>query len=140
MNTLLPVRIIFGVAAIYETVLGLAFIVAGPAIFTAAGIEPPNHWGYLHFPAGLLVIFGYMFLQIARDPLANRGFVPYGILLKVCYVATVGWHWYSGGVPPMWKYLAAADLALALLFFWSLIPISMLVEESAKKAALPHAA
>lgn len=140
MKTLLSVRLLFAAAAAYELILGFAFIVAAPAVFAAAGIEPPNHWGYIHFSAGLLVIFGYMFLQIARDPVEHRELIPYGILLKVCYVATVGWHWAMGGVPDMWKYFAAIDFVFAVLFFWALVPVATAAEEPEPHATLPHPA
>jgi hypothetical protein len=138
MKTLLPVRVLFWIAAAYEMILGLAFIVAGPAIFSALAITPPNHWGYLHFSAGLLVVFGFMFYQIARDPVAHHELIPYGILLKICYVATVAWYWYDGDVPPIWKVFALLDLGFALLFFWSMIPIEAAVAP-AKPSIPSHA-
>ena len=129
MKTLLPIRILFYVAAAYDGLLGLAFVVAAPKIYEIAGITPPNHWGYIHFAAGLLVIFGLMFLTVALWPVANRYLIAYGILLKVCYVATVGWHWIHGGIPNLWKYFALADTVFAALFVWSLIAL-MSAEES----------
>ena len=73
MKSLLPVRLLYAIAALYDGLLGLAFIVAAPQIFQLVAITPPNHWGYVHFAAGLLVIFGFMFLQIALRPVENRG-------------------------------------------------------------------
>jgi hypothetical protein len=121
MKSLLPVRVLYAVAALYEGLLGLTFIVAAPQVFQLVGITPPNHFGYVHFPAGILVIFGFMFLQIARRPVENHGLVLYGFLLKFCYVATVGWHWYFGDVPAIWKWFAGADALFALLFLWSMV-------------------
>lgn len=119
MKSLFPVRLLYGIAAAYEIALGLAFIAAGPTIFSALEITPPNHWGYLHFSAGLLLVFGFMFFQLARDPVAHRELVPYAILFKLCYVATVAWHWANGDVPALWKAFAAADVVFAGLFGWS---------------------
>lgn len=119
MKSLLPLRVLYSVAFLYDGLLGLAFIAAGPQLFQLAGITPPNHWGYVHFAAGTLVIFGWMFLQIARDPLANRGLVIYGVLLKACYVATVLWSELQGGIPMLWKWFAAFDLLFLVLFLWS---------------------
>ena len=65
MKSPLPIRILFFVSFAYDGLLGLAFIFAAPTIFELAGITPPNHWGYVHFAAGTLVIFAWMFLQIA---------------------------------------------------------------------------
>ena len=128
MKSLLPVRILYSVAAAYDGLLGLLFIVAGPQVFQLAGITPPNHWGYVHFAAGVLVLFGYLFLQIALRPLRERNLILYGIFLKICYVATVGWHWAQGGVPDMWKWFAGADVVFAFLFFWSMVVLESAAE------------
>ena len=58
MKSLQSIRALYGVAAAYDGLLGLAFIVAAPQIYAWVGITPPNHWGYIHFAAGMLVIFG----------------------------------------------------------------------------------
>ena len=119
MKSLLSIRILYVVASAYDGLLGLAFLVAAPRIFALAGITPPNHWGCVHFAAGMLVIFGCMFLRIALKPLENQNLVIYGVLLKACYVLTVLWHEFHGGVPMMWKYFAVADLVFLVLFLWS---------------------
>lgn len=120
MKPLLSLRLLYAVSAAYDGLLGLAFIVAAPQLYAWVGITPPNHWGYIHFAAGLLVIFGCMFLMIALRPVENRNLVPYGILLKVCYVSTVAWHWSHGGIPAIWTYFAFADALFFLAFVWSL--------------------
>ena len=125
MNSLATIRILYGLAAAYDGLLGLAFLVAGPQLFDCLGITPPNHWGYVHFSAGLLVVFGCMFLAIARRPVDNRNLVFYGVLLKICYISTVVWHSYQGGVPLIWKQFALADVGFAFCFLWSLKPITL---------------
>lgn len=120
MKSLLPVRALYAAASIYDGALGLAFIFAAPALFERAGVTPPNHFGYVHFAAALLVVFALMFAQIARDPSRNRGLIFYGVLLKASYVATVLWHEFHGGVPGIWKIFAACDAAFLLLFLASL--------------------
>lgn len=124
MKSLPLVRVLYAVAALYDGLLGLAFIICAPQIFLMAGITPPNHWGYVHFAAGVLVIFGWMFLRICLRPVEERNLILYGILLKVCYVATVCWHWYQGGVPDLWKWFAGADTLFTLLFLWSMAAIA----------------
>ena len=121
MKPLLWIRLLFAVGGLYDGLLGLAFIVAGPSIYAWMAITPPNHWGYIQFPAGLLVIFGIMFGAIAADPTANRNLIPYGILLKLCYVGPVIWNEAHGGIPAMWKYFAVADTAFAILFAWAMM-------------------
>lgn len=119
MKSLLSIRILYVLAAAYDGLLGLAFLLAAPRVFAWVGITPPNHWGYIHFAAGTLVIFALMFGQIARKPLENKNLVIYGILLKACYILTVLWHESHGGVPRIWTWFAAADLVFLLLFLWS---------------------
>gem|GEM_PF-507042 len=120
MESRTPFRLLFLVSAAYDGLLGFAFLVAGSRIFSAAGITPPNHWGYVDFAASLLLLFGVMFLQIARDPAKNRLLIPYGILLKICYIGTVLWHAFTDGVPTLWKFFAAADTLFLLLYLAAL--------------------
>ena len=66
---------LFWVAAVYDGVLGLLFLAAPLWVFQRFEVPPPNHVGYLQCPAALLIIFGLMFVAIARDPLRNRGLI-----------------------------------------------------------------
>jgi hypothetical protein len=62
------------------------------------------------FPAALLIVFALMFLAVARNPVANRNLIPYGMLLKVSYCGVIFFHWFASGMPDMWKPFAVADL------------------------------
>ena len=106
----------FLVAALYDGLLGLAFLVAGDWIFQFTRVEPPNHMGYVQFPGALLIIFAIMFAVIARRPRENRDLIPYGILLKVAYCGVAGYHWLASGIPRMWKPLVLIDLVFMILF------------------------
>ena len=107
---------LFLVAALYDGLLGLAFLVAAGWIFQSAQVTPPNHLGYVHFPGALLMIFGIMFAAIARRPRENRGLIPYGILLKLAYCGVAGYHWLAGGIPALWKPFVLIDLVFLALF------------------------
>ena len=113
------IRWLFGVGALYDGVLGVGFLLAGGQLFEAAGITPPNHWGYVHFPALLLILFAAMFAAIAREPEKNRGLIAYGIGLKLAYAGTVFFHWMTGGIPWIWKPFAICDLIFAAAFAWA---------------------
>ncbi len=113
------IRPLFAVAAVYDGVLGLVFLLAPGLPFRTFSVTPPNHMGYVQFPAALLVVFGLMFLAVARDPLRNRNLIPYGVLLKVAYSGVTVWYWVQGGVPGMWKPLAIVDVAMGALFLWA---------------------
>ncbi len=113
------IRLLFNVAALYDGILGLAFLLAGPQLFTHFQVTPPNHFGYVQFPAMLLIVFALMFLAVARKPSENRNLIPYGILLKISYCATVFYHWFTADVPYIWKPFAVLDVAFLALFIWA---------------------
>jgi len=110
---------LFASAAIYDGGLGLLFIVAPGYPFRLFDVTPPNHWGYVQFPAALLIIFALMFVAVARDPLGSRNLIPYGILLKLAYCGVVFYHWFATDIPGMWKPLAVIDLVMGALFVWA---------------------
>ena len=116
MNSIKWITLLFYVAAAYDGILGAAFIFLPFSIFSWFNVTPPNHPGYIHFPAALLIVFAVMFIKIARAPIRNRNLIPYGILLKASYCSVVIWHWFSGGLPDMWKPFAVFDVIFGLLF------------------------
>jgi hypothetical protein len=119
MKNLRWIIFLFYVAAAYDGILGAAFLFIPSSIFSWFNVSPPNHPGYIHFPAALLIVFAVMFLNIARAPIRNRNLIPYGILLKVSYCSVTFWHWLSGGLPDMWKPFAVIDVIFGLLFLWA---------------------
>ena len=119
MKSRTAIRALFWVAAAYDGLLGVAFLVAQGAIFELFNVTPPNHPGYVDFPAALLVTFGILFAAVARNPEANRNLIPYGMLLKVSYCGTAFWFWFSEGIPGMWKPWTIADLVFLVLFWWA---------------------
>lgn len=106
----------FIVSGTYDVLLAVAFLFFSGVIFHAAGVTPPNHPGYVQFPALMLLTFGAMFFQIARDPVRYRSMMPYGMALKAAYSATVFYYALTWGVPFMWVPFAWADLAFLILF------------------------
>ncbi len=110
------VKALFVVAGIYEGLLGLAFLTLPLQIFEMFAVEPPNHLGYVQFPALLLVVFAVMFFKVASDPLKYRELIPYGCGLKMSYCGLVFYYDMSGGIPAMWIPFAWADLAFLVPF------------------------
>ncbi|HSB13808.1 MAG TPA: hypothetical protein VLE22_05070 [Bryobacteraceae bacterium] len=108
---------LFLAAAVYDGILGMAFLSVPASIFEWFNVTPPNHRGYIEFPALLLLSFAVMYVAIARNPVANRNLIPYGMLLKVSYCAVVFYHWVRGGIPNLWKPWAFADLVFLVLFY-----------------------
>jgi hypothetical protein len=114
---------LFIVAALYDGLLGALFLVAGPALFQWYQVTPPNHYGYVQFPAAILIIFAWMFLAVAISPQRNRNLIPYGFLLKLAYCSVVFYYWFTVGVPAMWKPFAICDLVFLIFFVWAYLAL-----------------
>jgi len=128
MKNLMLHRILFGASALYDGLLGLVFLIAGPAVFSFYHVTEPNHWGYIDFPAALLVVFAIMFIAIAKDPLKNRNLIPYGILLKAAYCGMVLKYSLTSGIPAMWKPFAIVDFIFGILFAFSYWQLKKMVK------------
>ncbi len=113
------IPLLFAVAAVYDGALGLVGLFGTEWFFRFFGVTPPNHLGYVQFPAALLVVFAIMFVEVARNPAKKRGLIPYGMLLKIWYSGVVIYHWVSAGLPWVWKPFAVADLVFFVLFAWA---------------------
>ena len=113
------VKAIFVIAAIYDGILGLLFLFLPGLAFQIFEVVPPNHFGYVQFPAVLLLIFALMFYRVSQDPVANRFIMVYGMILKLGYSGIVFYYMLTTGVPAMWVPWAWADLVFLVLFFMS---------------------
>jgi hypothetical protein len=122
---------LFYLGFLYDAFLGAAFLVAGDRVFAWYGVPPPNHPGYLQFPAMLLVVFALLYLAVARNPTANRNLIPFGALLKVCYCTVVFGHWLGAGIPDMWKPFAWFDLAFLVLFVMAYVQLGQVKSATA---------
>jgi hypothetical protein len=114
--SLLSIRLLFLICGIYDFVIGLTFLFFGAQIFDYARVPHPNHWGYVQFAAVMLVIFGTMFFAVARDPVANRNLIPFGMLLKLGYVGLVAYYWVTTDCPALFKPFAIIDVVMFVLF------------------------
>jgi hypothetical protein len=123
MKSITLSRLLFGLAAVYDLVLGIAFLTVPWLVFERCGVTPPNHWGYVQFPAALLIVFAVMFLAIAANPIGNRNLIPYGIGLKLAYCGVSAAYWFGPGIPGMWKPFTIADLVMLLLFAWAWVAL-----------------
>lgn len=108
---------LFVIAGLYDFAIGLTFLLFGEKLFDAADVPQPNHWGYIQFGSLMLMIFGTMFFAVARDPVANRNLIPYGILLKLSYSALAGYYWATTDCPTLFKPFVIID-AVMLILFW----------------------
>jgi hypothetical protein len=107
---------LYWIAAVYDGALGLLFLGAPWWAFERFNVTPPNHMAYVQFPAALLIIFALIFAAIARNPVAKRELMVYGILLKIAYCSISSYYWLTTDIPIIWKPFVFADLAMGVLF------------------------
>ncbi len=115
------IRILFLVSAIYDFVLGAAFIGWGPSLYRQFDVPAPQHFGYVHFCCLMLMIFGLMFLAVSVRPHANRNLIPFGVLLKAAYIGVTGYYWLNGDIPWVFKPFLFIDAAMLVGFLWSYV-------------------
>ncbi len=113
------ITFLFAIAAIYDAALGLIFLFMPLSIFEWLQTPPPNHAGYVQFPAALLILFAIMFVRIAIAPAANRSLIFFAIGLKLSYCAVAGGHWLINDIPAMWKPMVLIDAVFLILFLWA---------------------
>jgi len=78
-------RTFFLLAALYDLILGAAFLVASEPILTAIGMTLPPHIAYIQLAAVFVFVQGLGYWLVSRDPLANLGLVRVGIAYKAAY-------------------------------------------------------
>ena len=132
------VRAWFACAAAYDFLLGVFFLIAPFAAFERFGVIPPNHPGYVQFPAALLVIFALMFAAVARDPARYRSLILFGILLKVSYCGVIFFYWIVSGIPVIWKPFAIADLIFLVTFWAAYLKVKPMESPGSASATGPY--
>ena len=116
MNIPKWIRPLFFVVGLYDGILGILFLVTPLQLFKLCNVTPPNHIGYVQFPAMLLIVFAIMFFKIARGPIANRSLIPYGIMLKFAYCSVVFYYSLLGQIPSIWVPFAYFDFVCMIAF------------------------
>ncbi|NQT91558.1 MAG: hypothetical protein HQ559_02270 [Lentisphaerae bacterium] len=117
------IRVLFVIAALYDGVLGAAFLLCPASPFNYFGVPLPNHMGYVQFPAALLLVFALMYAAVAVNPVRNRNLIPYGMLLKVAYCGVVCAYWLTSGIPDMWKPFALLDIVFLVFFLGAYVQL-----------------
>ncbi|MDX1683393.1 MAG: hypothetical protein R3336_09750 [Phycisphaeraceae bacterium] len=107
----------FAIAALYDGVLGQAFLVVPATVFETFDLPMGGPAGYVRFPAAMLIIFAAMLATVAVAPRRNRNLIPFGMLLKIAYIGVVGFDWVRlGEMPTPFIVFAVADLLFLVGF------------------------
>lgn len=72
----------FKIAAVFDWITGLGLIVNPHFLFQLFQLPPPNYPGIFIMLGGIVLVFGWVFWQVSRDP-SNRPLFQMAILAKV---------------------------------------------------------
>lgn len=111
-------RKLFGAAAIFNFVAGIAFLFAMQQVAQLIGMKPvPSDLLFVHFGAVLVLTFGWGYWRVSCDPVGNRPIIRLGIVGKSLVVIAGYVDWYAGNVNWPFAALITGDLIFAALFW-----------------------
>jgi mannose-6-phosphate isomerase-like protein (cupin superfamily) len=96
-------------------------ILVAPGFFLerwAAEIDPPavSHPQYFYGFVGIVLVYQFLYLLIATDPVRFRPVMLFGALGKASFVAAVVILYVAGRTAPLWLGLASFDVFWVVLF------------------------
>jgi hypothetical protein len=110
-------RTLFGAAAIFNYLAGVAFLIAMPQFAQLIGMQPlPSDPLFAHFGAVLVLTFGWGYWRTSRDPVANRSIIHLGIVGKSLVVIAGYIDWFLGNTNWPFALLITGDAVFAALF------------------------
>ncbi|MFJ2690506.1 hypothetical protein [Pseudomonas sp. NPDC087336] len=111
-------RTLFSTAAGFNILAGLPLLVATQPVARLMGLQTtPTAALFIQISMIVVLVFGWAYWMISRDPVRYRPFIVLGIILKILVVAVIGSHWLVGNVAWPLPTLVASDIVFALLFW-----------------------
>lgn len=111
------------IAALYDFILGAAFLFFYRSIFKLTGMNLPDNPAYLTFCAAMIALFGILLFMIYLNLEGSKRLIIYAILVKFAYVGTVLYYYILVGpnyVDFPFRLFAFFDIIFAVLFIESL--------------------
>jgi hypothetical protein len=111
------------IAALYDFILGTAFLFFYKPIFAWTGMNLPENPAYLTFCATLIAIFGIMLFMIYLTLKGSRRMIITAILIKFAYIGTTFYYYFLVGrdyVDTPFMIFAFLDFIFVILFIESL--------------------
>ncbi len=126
----------FRAAGVANWLIAAPSIVAPRRSAEMLGAEPPDPPFPVQAWAGMAFMFGFMFQEIAADPLGKRALIRYGWAEKLVSALAISKGYRNGEAP-------VASLVLLTLSDWAMIAPFMLAKHrldqiAAEQAALGH--
>jgi hypothetical protein len=126
-------RLALVVTAIYDGLLGLAFLFLSGPIFRMLGVAVTAEPVYVQLAAGLIAILGLGFFLAWREPLIDRDIVLLGTVFKAFYILLAISAQIRGQLPH-WMFLLFAGIDAVFLIIF----LSYLRDTRAARSALPE--
>ena len=111
------------ISALYDFILGIAFLFFYQPIFKMLGMNIPENPAYLTFCALMIALFGILLFMIYQNLSGSRRLIIYAILVKFAYIGTVLYYYLFVGssyVDMPFLIFAGFDFVFAILFIESL--------------------
>jgi hypothetical protein len=71
---------------------------------------------FLHLTCAVVVVFGYGYYLVGKNPTANQSIAILGVLGKLAFAGIVWGHWLLGEAPWQLATLVTVDFVYAVLF------------------------
>ena len=111
-------RTLFGIAACFNILAGLPLLVATQPVAQLMGLQmTPTAGLFIQITMIVVLMFGWAYWMISRDPVRYRPYIVLGIALKILVVAVIASHWVAGTIPWPLPALVACDIVFAMLFW-----------------------
>jgi hypothetical protein len=112
---------VFAIAAIYDIVLGAAFILFYDPILEALDITAPDNTSYIHLSAVFVLVQGISYVFAWQDLTGNLGIVRVGVIYKAAYFLVALYYLVTDDLLH-WVFFVfgVADLGFLLLFLGAL--------------------
>jgi len=108
---------LFLIAALYDLILGIAFLFFYKILYLFLNIPLPENPAYLSLSAMFVFVIGIGYYLIYLDIYANRDLAKLGVIYKFAYAAIAFYYLIFGAVPHfIFIVFALIDLVFAFLF------------------------
>ena len=110
-------KMLFLLAALYDGVLGVAFLFFYGPIYQSLGVPLPNSPSYIHLSAAFVLAQGVGYWFVYRNMLRNVDLVKVGVVYKAAYTLVSAYYLLAGQLlHAMFAWFAVCDLLFLLAF------------------------
>ena len=120
-------RWLFGSNAVINWVISIRGMIDPAGLAAALGGVPPNYPFMLRLWMGFVFMFGWMFWEVSRHPVAKRSLAKYNWIEKTITATVVTIGYISGQVP-------ARLMILIILTNWLWIPLILAYDIAQRRA------